>query len=325
MQIQVAFVVERWRTVPLPPSNSTLISRFEGDRGRALLLDELRKAGIVTGIADLPEALADAGVLQSVSHGQILIEQNGADNDVYFVVAGIFGIFVNERKLVHRNPGDTVGEMATVSPIQRRAATVIAEEDAVVLKLSEQAFSEIATRFPDLWRRIAQVLSKRLEQRNVLIRQPNDKIRVFVISSVEALPVARAIENAFAHDPFATIVWANGVFRVTNYTLESLENELDMCDFAVAIAHPDDKTKIRDEDWPTPRDNVVFELGFFMGRLGRSRAILMEPQGARIKLPSDLAGVTTIRYRFETKDTAALMGPACNELREHIMKLGRNI
>jgi len=302
-----------------------LISRFEGDRGRALLLDELRRARIVTGIADLPEAVADAGVLQSVGKGQILIEQNGADNDVYFIVAGIFGIFVNERKLLHRNPGDTVGEMATVSPIQRRAATVIAEEDAVVLKLTEQAFSEIATRFPDVWRRIAQVLSKRLEQRNVLIRRPNDKIRVFVISSVEALPVARAIENAFKHDPFATIVWANGVFRVTNYTLESLENELDVCDFAVAIAHPDDQTKIRDEDWPTPRDNVVFELGFFMGRLGRSRAILMEPQGGRVKLPSDLAGITTIRYRFETKDTAAHMGPACNELRDHIMRLGRNI
>ena len=309
----------------MPPSNATLISRFEGDRGRALLLDELRKARIVTGIPDLPEAVADVGVLQSVSKGQILIEQNGADNDVYFIVAGIFSIFVNERKLVHRNPGDAVGEMATVSPIQRRAATVIAEEDAVVLKLTEKAFSEIATRFPDVWRRIAQVLSKRLEQRNVLIRQPNDKIRVFVISSVEALPVARAIENAFAHDPFATIVWANGVFRVTNYTLESLENELDVCDFAVAIAHPDDQTTIRDEDWPTPRDNVVFELGFFMGRLGRSRAILMEPQGARVKLPSDLAGVTTIRYKFETKDTAAYMGPACNELRDHITKLGRNI
>lgn len=309
----------------MPPSNSTLISRFEGDRGRALLLDELRKAKLVIGIADLPEALIDVGILQSVCKGQILIEQNGSDNDVYFIVAGIFGIFVNERKLIHRNPGDTVGEMATVSPIQRRAATVIAEEDAVVLKLSEQAFSEIATRFPNVWRRIAQVLSKRLEQRNVLIRQPNDKIRVFVISSVEALPVARTIENAFAHDPFATIVWANGVFRVTNYTLESLENELDVCDFAIAIAHPDDQTKIRDEDWPTPRDNVVFELGFFMGRLGRSRAILMEPQGARVKLPSDLAGITTIRYRFETKDTAAHMGPACNELREHIMKLGRNI
>jgi CRP/FNR family cyclic AMP-dependent transcriptional regulator len=115
------------------------------------------------------------------------------------------------------------------------------------------------------------------------------------------------------------------VFRVTNYTLESLENELDRCDFAVAIAHPDDQTTVRDEDWPTPRDNVVFELGSFMGRLGRSRAILMEPRGTRVRLPSDLAGITTIRYRFDAAEAAVSMGPACNELRDHITRLGRNV
>ena len=94
---------------------------------------------------------------------------------------------------------------------------------------------------------------------------------------------------------------------------------------SVAIAHPDDQTHVRDEDWPTPRDNVIFELGFFMGRLGRSRAILMEPRGDRLKLPSDLAGITTIRYRFDKVEPAASMAPACNELREHIMRLGRNV
>jgi CRP/FNR family cyclic AMP-dependent transcriptional regulator len=146
-----------------------------------------------------------------------------------------------------------------------------------------------------------------------------------VISSVEARPVARAIENPFAYDPFAAIVWANGVFRVTNYTLESLEAELDRSDFAVAIAHPDDQTTVRDVDWPTPRDNVVFELGFFMGRLGRSRAILMEPRATHVKLPSDLAGITSIRYRFDPAEPAVGIGAACNELREHIMRLGRNI
>jgi CRP/FNR family cyclic AMP-dependent transcriptional regulator len=62
-----------------------------------------------------------------------------------------------------------------------------------------------------------------------------------------------------------------------------------------------------------------------MGRLGRSRAILMEPRATRVKLPSDLAGISTIRYRFDATDTAASMGPACNELRDHILKLGRNI
>ncbi|QHO77617.1 cyclic nucleotide-binding protein [Bradyrhizobium sp. CCBAU 051011] len=302
-----------------------MITRFQGERGRALLIEELRKHKIAIGIPDLPEAFADAGKLEAVCKDQSLIEQNGSDNDTYLLIAGTYRVIVNGKEVARRFAGDSVGEMATISPIQRRSASIVSEDDGVVLKITEQEFSALAARFPEVWRRLAQEVARRLEQRNILIRPPNEKIRVFVISSVEALPVARAIENAFAYDPFATIVWANGVFRVTNYTLESLENELDRCDFAIAIAHPDDQTKVRDEDWPTPRDNVVFELGFFMGRLGRSRAILMEPRGTRVKLPSDLAGISTIRYRFDPNEAAASMGPACNELRDHIMKLGRNI
>ncbi|WP_028349812.1 TIR domain-containing protein [Bradyrhizobium murdochi] len=302
-----------------------MINRFHGDRGRALLIEELRKQKIVVGIAGAAEALADTGVLDAVVKDHTLVEQNGTDNDIFLVVAGAFRVLVNGKQVARRFSGDSIGEMATVSPIQKRSATVICDEDAVVLKIEEPKFSEIATKFPEIWRRVAQEVARRLEQRNVFIREPNEKIRVFVISSAEALPVARTIQNAFAHDPFATVVWADGVFRVTNYTLESLENELDRSDFAVAIAHPDDRTEVRDEDWPTPRDNVVFELGFFMGRLGRSRAILMEPRATRVKLPSDLAGVTTISYRFDPKEPAPSMAPACNELREHIMRLGRNV
>ncbi|MGB9028161.1 MAG: TIR domain-containing protein, partial [Rhodomicrobium sp.] len=79
------------------------------------------------------------------------------------------------------------------------------------------------------------------------------------------------------------------------------------------------------KEWPSPRDNVIFELGLFMGRLGRSRAILMEPREEKVKLPSDLSGITTISYRFEKGgDAAALMAPACNALRDHIIALGPN-
>jgi CRP/FNR family cyclic AMP-dependent transcriptional regulator len=302
-----------------------MITRFQGHRGRTLLIEELRKQRIAAGIADVADAFADAGELQAISKGQTLIEQNASDNDIYLLVSGSYRVVVNGREVARRHARESIGEMATISPIQKRSASIVAGEDGTVLKITEQSFSEIATRFPDVWRRLAQEVAQRLEQRNTLIRPPNEKVRVFVISSVEALPVARTIENAFAYDPFATIVWANGVFRVTNYTLESLENELDRSDFAVAIAHSDDQTTVRDEDWPTPRDNVVFELGFFMGRLGRSRAILMEPRGTRLKLPSDLAGISTIRYRFDPAEPATSMGPACNELREHITRLGRHV
>ncbi|WP_426409456.1 TIR domain-containing protein [Bradyrhizobium ganzhouense] len=311
--------------LPVADGGRVMINRFQGERGRALLIEELRKQKIVAGIAGAAEALADSGALEAVGKNQTLLEQNGSDNDIFLIVSGAFRVIVNGKQVARRFSGDSIGEMATVSPIQKRSATVICDEDAVVLKVAEPQFSEIATKFPEVWRRVAQEVARRLEQRNVLIREPNEKIRVFLISSAEAVKVARAIQSAFAHDPFATIVWTDGVFRVTNYTLESLENELDRSDFAVAIAHGDDRTEVRDESWPTPRDNVVFELGFFMGRLGRSRAILMEPRATRVKLPSDLAGVTAISYRFDPKEPASSIAPACNELREHIMRLGRNV
>ena len=303
-----------------------MIERFTGERGRALLVEELSRQKIVTGIAGMSNSLAEAGAIETINTGSTLIEQAGSDTDIYFVVAGSFDILVNKKAVARRFAGDHIGEMAAISPIQRRSASVIAREESLVLRVKEEAFSALGNQFPEMWRRVARELARRLEQRNSLVRKPNDKVRVFVISSAEALPVARAVENAFAHDPFLTVIWSEGVFKVSNYTLQSLEDQLDKSDFAVAVAHPDDQAIVRGTTWPTPRDNVIFELGFFMGRLGRERAILMEPRDSKVKLPSDLAGITTIGYKFEKGDDAAsLIAPACNMLRDHIMKLGASI
>ncbi|MGO7672717.1 TIR domain-containing protein [Rhizobium ruizarguesonis] len=84
------------------------------------------------------------------------------------------------------------------------------------------------------------------------------------------MPVARLVRNAFERDPFITTIWTDGVFRVANYTLHDLEAEVDDSDFAVAIAHADDLTESRGKDWPSPRDNVVFELGLFMASSAES-------------------------------------------------------
>lgn len=170
-----------------------------------------------------------------------------------------------------------------------------------------------------IFRCIAQELSRRLLERNKTIGAYRDKIRVFIISSAEALPIARHVQNAFEHDDFNTVIWTDGVFRIANYPLQDLEAQIDESDFAIAIAHADDLTESRGKDWPSPRDNVVFELGLFMGRLGRTRAVLMEPREEKVKLPSDLTGITTITYRYDRGgDGAALLAPACNRLRDHI-------
>jgi hypothetical protein len=108
------------------------------------------------------------------------------------------------------------------------------------------------------------------------------------------------------------------VFRASQYPVESLERELDQSDFAIAIAQPDDQTESREQTKPTPRDNVIFELGFFMGRIGRHRSLLLEPRGEEVKLPSDLTGITAIAYKNDPSNVADAMGPACNRVRDII-------
>lgn len=302
-----------------------MIERFDGENGRRVRRGMLISQKLVANNAQLAEELTDRVALIELQPGDVLIEQGGSDNDVYLILAGAFDIVINGRRVARRFPNDHVGEMVAVEPAQKRSATVIATEESVVAKLTENDLAELGTRYPEIWQAIAKELSRRLMQRNAFVNETRSKIRVFIISSAEALPIARLIQNAFEHDPFVTVIWTDGVFKVANYALQSLEDEIDRSDFAIAIAHADDLTESRGKPWPAPRDNVIFELGLFMGRLGRQRAILMEPREGDVKLPSDLAGIVTIPYKFEPgQDAAALMGPACNTLREHIRKLGPN-
>jgi len=302
-----------------------MIERFDGDAGRRLLVDALSSQKIVAGNDALAEELAKSVKLLKVEPGEVLIEQDSDGNDVFLILTGRFDVTVNGRTVGRRGPNDHVGEMAAIEPTQRRAATLIATERSVVGKLTEPQFHSLATKYPKIYRFVGRELARRLQQRNGLVGKYRDKIRVFIISSAEALPVARAVQNALQHDPFTVVIWTDGVFRIANYTLQSLEDQVDNSDFAIAIAHTDDLTLTRGQNWPVPRDNVIFELGLFMGRLGRARAILMEPREERVKLPSDLSGVTTISYRFALgPDSVAQIAPACNELRDYINALGPN-
>ncbi len=65
-----------------------------------------------------------------------------------------------------------------------------------------------------------------------------------------------------------------------------------------------------------PRDNVLFELGLYMGKLGRDRTFIVHERKAPIDLPSDLAGITpaTFARRVDNNMHAAL-GPVCTQLK----------
>jgi len=302
-----------------------VLQRFTGEGGLRLTIEVLLEQKLVRGNLPLAELLAQNIELNEIPAAHRLIEQGAVDNSIYLIFAGAFDIVVHGKTVARRFVSDHVGEMAVIDHTQPRSASVVSTEPSLVAKISEHAFSEVAKRFPEVYRNIARELSKRLVQRNSFVAKAHDTIRVFIISSAESLEVARLVQNAFAYDGFIVTVWTDGVFKVASYPLQTLEAAVDNSDFAIAIAHADDIAEFRGSSWPVPRDNVIFELGLFMGRLGKDRAVLMEPREIDVKLPSDLTGITTIPYQYKAgSDAAALMAPSCNALREHIKRLGPN-
>ena len=80
---------------------------------------------------------------------------------------------------------------------------------------------------------------------------------------------------------------------------------------AICLFTADDlgKAKSATDDQPRARQNVVLETGYFMGKLGRDRVVLLAGNG--VEMPSDLSGVVytnTVDWRVELLKELRAMG-----------------
>ena len=149
------------------------------------------------------------------------------------------------------------------------------------------------------------------------------KPNVFIGSSVEGLNVAYAVQQNLLHDAEAT-VWDQGVFELSQTTIESLSKALANSDFAIFVFTADDLLRIRDTTSPAVRDNVLFEFGLFIGKLGRERVFFLLPLGEELHIPTDLLGVTPGKYESTRTDGSmqAATGAVCNQIRIQMKALG---
>lgn len=144
---------------------------------------------------------------------------------------------------------------------------------------------------------------------------PSGKQRIFIGSSTEGLVFANKLQELLAID-FSIIVWNQGtVFGLGSSTLEALEAAVLEYYAAVFVFTPDDQLHSRGETKPVARDNVLFELGMFIGKLGRGHAFAVHPGNRGIALPSDLAGITTAPYDPDETNLDAALGPVANKIR----------
>ncbi|MDR1584071.1 MAG: nucleotide-binding protein [Prevotellaceae bacterium] len=151
------------------------------------------------------------------------------------------------------------------------------------------------------------------------------KPRIFIGSSSEGLVVAKEVKTFFEKD-YECYLWTDDIFRYNENFLETLMKEASLFDFGFMIFTKDDYTKSRQQVFDTPRDNVVFEFGLFLGRLGKDNAFIIQDED--VKLPSDLFGNTLVKFKCKKQNRILSKGkPALDKdsLLESLEKLKRQI
>jgi hypothetical protein len=150
-----------------------------------------------------------------------------------------------------------------------------------------------------------------------------NKPKLFIGSSVEGLEVAYAIQSELEHDAEPTI-WHQGVFNLTQSTLSGLLKALDTFDAAIFVMSPDDIITMRETEQSAIRDNVLFELGMFIGRLGPEKTFMIKPRRSEtFHVPTDLLGITPGVYDNERSDgnLQAALGPFCFQVRKQLKQI----
>jgi len=145
---------------------------------------------------------------------------------------------------------------------------------------------------------------------------------LFVGSSSEGLQIAEAVQVAL--DQVCEVeLWTQGTFGLMQGALESLVMALPRFDFDLLVLTADDLTVSRGSEKAAARDNVLFELGLFIGSLGRDRTFMLYDRTNKPELPSDLAGITAATFAPHTSgNLQAALGAPCANIRSSVERLG---
>lgn len=145
---------------------------------------------------------------------------------------------------------------------------------------------------------------------------------VFIASSVEGIDVAYTIQELLEYY-FECTVWDQDIISPSSVALLDLISEAQRADYGIFVFSLDDTVKIRGVEKLSARDNVIFELGLFVGSMGISNCFIVLPKAELdFHLPTDLAGITMLKYNSQRLDgnLKAALGPVSNQIKKAIQK-----
>jgi predicted nucleotide-binding protein len=149
------------------------------------------------------------------------------------------------------------------------------------------------------------------------------KPTLFIGSSTERLSIARVLKKILS-DCADVTVWDEAPELAQNESiLQGLIKAGEFYDFALLVFGQDDSTMMGGATLPTVRDNVIFELGLFMGHMGNRRAFWLSPRGSKAPhLSSDLQGIVHLEFDEPDLTNPTAIADSLAEMRE---KLHRQI
>jgi ADP-ribose pyrophosphatase YjhB (NUDIX family) len=148
----------------------------------------------------------------------------------------------------------------------------------------------------------------------------NKRPKLFIGSSSEGRQIAQIAFELLDDNNIHASLWDHDLFSLSTSAIDSLMNATRSFDFALLIATADDLVISRGNEVASPRDNIVFEIGLFMGALGVQNTFFMHPKRQPPKLPSDLFGLMSAQFdetRYQTDPKAALAKP-CGVIQRQI-------
>ena len=139
-----------------------MLERFQGKDGRVALLNALRTQFLVDGNSDIADKIASGAQVKEYAPDTPLFTQGERGSDLCFLLSGKVSVRVDEQEVATVSAGMHVGEIGLLEPFKGRSATVVAMDTVVAAQVSQTRFTEIARFHPDLWRRMAMELARRL-------------------------------------------------------------------------------------------------------------------------------------------------------------------
>jgi len=143
---------------------------------------------------------------------------------------------------------------------------------------------------------------------------------IIIFSSSQSLPIAKELEDNL-REVCDCQTWDSCFLYGRSY-LDSLLLLSLAYDACILVCGADDVTISKDASKPSPRDNVIFEIGLYMGRMGTERAMILAQTG--VKLPSDLDGITIWNFSPQDQSDGTHLGSRClNAMKSYINVLAR--